>query len=187
MKRNIELEKAAGLGDLEKVKNILETTEEFEHNELHIARHCAFIKGYRDIVKLLLIYGGKLHRNLDKIDFINGEGELEFYCREGDFEMAELLIASGVDVNAKDDDNWTVLMFASINGHLEIVKYLIDKGADINAKSNNNVTALMVASEKGHLEVVKYLIDKGADINAKDEFGNWTALMFASENGHLEV
>lgn len=55
VKRNIELVKAARLGDLEKVKNILETTEEFEHNELHIAMHYAFIKGYRDIVKLLLI------------------------------------------------------------------------------------------------------------------------------------
>ncbi|MEI0748972.1 ankyrin repeat domain-containing protein, partial [Brachyspira pulli] len=164
MKRNIELVKAARLGDLEKVKNILETTEKFEYNELYIAMHYAFIKDYRDIVKLLLIYGGNLHKKLDNIDSysINSVGGLEklliFYCKEGDFEMAELLIDSGANVNS-------ALRYASKNGHLEIVKLLIDSGANVNAKDDNNNTVLMYASANGYLEVVKYLLDKGADIN----------------------
>ena len=167
MKRNIELVKEARLGDLEKVKNILETTEKFEYNELHIAMHYAFMKGYRDIVKLLLIYGGKLHRNLDKIDFRNGEGELDklliFYCKESDCEMAELLIDSGADVNIKDKDNRTALSYASENGCLEVVKLLVDSGADVNALNNYGRNPLSYASTNGHLEVVKYLSDKGAN------------------------
>ncbi|MCZ9954779.1 ankyrin repeat domain-containing protein [Brachyspira hyodysenteriae] len=102
---------------------------------------------------------------------------LIYYSYIGDFEMAELLIDSGVnDLNG-------ALMSSSENGHLEVVKYLLDSGADVNAKYNDtwhSKTALMFASEKGHLEVVKYLIDKGADdLNI--------ALTSAAKNGHSEV
>ncbi|MCZ9923664.1 ankyrin repeat domain-containing protein [Brachyspira hyodysenteriae] len=192
MKRNIELVKASRLGDLEKVKNILETTEEFEHNELNIALEYALLKGHRDIVKELVIAGAsntetKLRLNYNNVSFyyivnVNYveciyELMLIYYSYIGDFEMAELLIDSGVnDLNR-------ALMSASEKGHLEIVKLLIDSGAnDLNG-------ALMSASENGHLEVVKYLLDSGADVNAKynDTWHSKTALMFASEKGHLEV
>lgn len=189
MKRNIELVKASRLGDLEKVKNILETTEEFEHNELNIALEYALLKGHRDIVKELIIFGAsntetKLRLNYNNVSFyyivnVNYveciyELMLIYYSYIGDFEMAELLIDSGANVNAKNNDNVTALKKASENGHLEIVKLLIDSGA------NGLNRALMFASEKGHLEVVKYLIDKGADdLNI--------ALTSAAKNGHSEV
>jgi ankyrin repeat protein len=35
-------------------------------------------------------------------------------------EIAELLIAKGADVNAKDIDGWTPLRFAAEQGHNEI-------------------------------------------------------------------
>ena len=175
MKRNIELVKAARLGDLEKVKNILETTEEFRHNELNIALEYALLKGHRDIVKELIIAGAyntetKLRLNYNNVSFykelINDiqciyELMLIYYSYIGDLEMAELLIDSGADVNAID--NATALMEASSNGHLEVVKYLIGKGADINAKDNYGKTALIYASINGHLEVAEFLKSKGAE------------------------
>ena len=92
---------------------------------------------------------------MDKIDFRNGDGELDkllvFYCKEGDFEMAELLIDSGASCNLN-----LALMDASANGHLEIVKLLIDSGSD----DLNN--ALWYALKNGRLKVAEFLKSKGA-------------------------
>jgi ankyrin repeat protein len=47
-------------------------------------------------------------------------------------EVAELLLKSGADVNAKNNDGLTALMLASSYGRKEIVKLLLDNGADVN-------------------------------------------------------
>ena len=104
-------------------------------------------------------------------------------------EEVEALIKEGIDVNAKDNDEETALMFASYWGHTGIVKLLLKNGADvsINAESKHSkATALSLASEKGRIEIVKLLLKNGADVNAKSECGN-TALMLASGRGHAEV
>lgn len=44
--------------------------------------------------------------------------------------MAELLIKSGADVNAKAEDRFTALMIAEMNGFKELHDLLISKGAD---------------------------------------------------------
>ena len=56
-------------------------------------------------------------------------------------DVVEQLIAKGADVNAKNEDNNTALIVASINGHKDVVEQLIAKGADVNAKNNYNQTA----------------------------------------------
>ena len=56
--------------------------------------------------------------------------------------MAELLIANGADVNAKDIDGWTPLRKAAFYGHREIVELLIANGADVNAKDDEGRTPL---------------------------------------------
>ncbi|WP_028328531.1 ankyrin repeat domain-containing protein [Brachyspira alvinipulli] len=136
MKRNIELVKAARLGDLEKVKNILETTEKFEHNELNIALEYALLKGHRDIVKELIITGAsnaetKLKLDYNNVLFYYSVNDVQciyrlmiiYYSYIGDFEMVELLIDSGAnDLN-------TAMMAALKNGHSEIVEFLKANGA----------------------------------------------------------
>lgn len=136
MKRNIELVKAARLGDLEKVKNILETTEEFEHNELNIALEYALLKGHRDIVKELIITGAsnaetKLKLDYNNVLFYYSVNDVQciyrlmiiYYSYIGDFEMVEFLIDSGAnDLN--------IAMTAALkNGHSKVVELLKDNGA----------------------------------------------------------
>ena len=112
--------------------------------------------------------------------------------------VVQALLAKGADVNDKDSNGETALMWASRFGHLGVVQVLLAKGADVNAKMGNGRTALMVASSNAfdwiyHLEhldqrldVVQALLAKGADVNAKDNDGA-TALMLASSSGLLDV
>ncbi|EAY06523.1 ankyrin repeat protein, putative [Trichomonas vaginalis G3] len=104
----------------------------------------------------------------------------------GNLRLVERLVEHGFDIEIKNNNGDTPLIWASYYGHLEVVQYLISVGADKEAKNNNGDTALIWASRDGHLEVVQYLISVGADKEAKDNSEN-TPLIWASWNGHLEV
>jgi ankyrin repeat protein len=60
---------------------------------------------------------------------------LNLAASEGHKEIAELLIAAGVDVNTKSG-RWGMapLHYAAHGGHKETAELLIAKGADVNAK-----------------------------------------------------
>ena len=114
----------------------------------------------------------------------------------------EWFINKGVDVNAKDKWDYTLLINASNDGHTEIVAMLLEKGADVNAKTKQDWTALMLAmnardynsetsryfmmASHKHIELVTMLLEKGADVNAKNKEG-YTALMCANGNEYTET
>ena len=69
---------------------------------------------------------------------IDGLTPLHVAAGSGQKEIAELLIAEGADVNAKDTKfGGTPLYFAANGGHKEIAELLIANGADVNAKSES--------------------------------------------------
>jgi ankyrin repeat protein len=85
------------------------------------------------------------------------------------------------DVNIQDeDDGWTPLHYASINGDEKIVSILIKNGAKINIQ-DDGWTPLHNASINGDEKIVSILIKKGAKINIQDD--GWTPLHNASING----
>jgi cytohesin len=124
---------------------------------------------------------------------------------KGNIEAVELLIAKGVDVDAKDDRfiGQTPLHRAAWKSYKEIVELLIAAGADVNAKDIIGLTPLHAAARSGydeaHLtrearrilptgrkEIAELLIAKGADMNAKLNNG-WAPLHDAAMLGHKEV
>ena len=82
------------------------------------------------------------------------------------------LIKSGADINARDDEGYTVLTLAVIRtGNIKAIKALIDSGADVNAR-HDDLTALMFAAQlSNNPEVIKTLINGGADPNSQDNNG----------------
>jgi ankyrin repeat protein len=62
-------------------------------------------------------------------------------AQKGDLAQVKTLLTTGADVNARDHDGRTALMFAAWNGNLEAMRLLIDKGADVHAKAKNGDTA----------------------------------------------
>lgn len=111
-------------------------------------------------------------------------------CSEGDTQGVIEAIKAGINVNAKNNNGETALMWAAGKGHTEIVNALIKAGANVNAKTKSDWTALMYAAGKGHIETVIVLLKVGADVNAKTNGGlysGWTALMVATMGGQSEI
>lgn len=107
-------------------------------------------------------------------------------AKKGAPEEVKTLLEEGADVNAKDEDGFTVLMYAALSGNLQLVKHLVNRGADVNARDKDGKTALMFVAAKGDLEAVRFLLDSGADVHAEAANGN-TALQLAEEEDNREI
>lgn len=99
----------------------------------------------------------------------------------------EKALNSGIDINAKDEDGRTALMYAAYNGHTVIMEKLIQKGASVNLTDTYGRTALMFASSGPYPESVRLLLKNQADPNMVDKEEHFTALMYAAAEGQTEV
>ena len=88
------------------------------------------------------------------------------------------------DVNIKDKDGRTPLMYSTQSGHLHVLKYLIDCHSDLHAKCPRQ-TALHCAMAHGHLPIVQYYISKGFYNPAVVK--NETELGVLVRNGQLNI
>ncbi len=114
-------------------------------------------------------------------------GNLFEAARTGDYLEIVGYLNEGADVNARDRDGLTPLIWAAIQGHEEVVRVLLEQGANLEARNNNGDTALMWASVMGHKEVVELLLDHGANADIREPKSGVTALMGAAAEGHTDV
>jgi hypothetical protein len=96
------------------------------------------------------------------------------------------LIASGEDVNGREEDKTTPLFIAVENGNLEMTELLLNFGAKVNARNSTRETALMKLDDEASKELVELLIRNGAKVDLKDASGN-TALILAAQAAKPEV
>ena len=102
----------------------------------------------------------------------------------GNLRAIQIFIGSGVDLETRDERNWTPLMISAFNGKETAAYLLIQSGAKIDAKDHNGYSPIHWAAFNGYSEVVSLLIRHGANPNALSNFG-WTPLMQAATKGHL--
>ena len=69
-------------------------------------------------------------------------------CGRGDAKEAADLLASGADVNAREDRQGTALHLAAQNNHLEVVLLLLEQNADVNIANRSGQTPLHVAQSE---------------------------------------
>lgn len=72
------------------------------------------------------------------------------------------MLASGANVNVKDEHGNTPLIEAARNGHDDVVRTLLAAGADVKAKNDDGQTALMLAARGGHDDEAQLLRRAGA-------------------------
>jgi len=108
-------------------------------------------------------------------------------CLENDLPtLTRLLLADGVPLASRFENDDTVLHIAAVCNALRVLRLLLDSGADTNAKDELGRTALYDAAHFGHLEVASLLLDAQSQINATDNDG-WTAIMTAADGGEASI
>ena len=96
-------------------------------------------------------------------------------------ELIKYLIDKGADVNSKNKDGLTPLMFAGNKGRGTNALLLIESGANLFAKTSKQATCAHYLSYCLMPELINLLIDRGVDFNQKDNRGR-IPLMWASSN-----
>jgi ankyrin repeat protein len=106
---------------------------------------------------------------------------LMFAAREGDVELARLIVAAGADVNAVGGDGKTALALAIFNGNYDVASFLVDSKADVNRADAQRFTPLFYAVDRRNMEtapnfpwmvtadpmpLIRRLLDAGANPNA---------------------
>lgn len=103
----------------------------------------------------------------------SGETVLMYAMRSHcDFKILTLLMESGADIYALDNEGVSVFDTAITYNNIAMVNYFLEKGVDVNkTERKSGFTPLMCASAYGRKDIVKILLDKGADKNASDRQG----------------
>ena len=108
-----------------------------------------------NVSRLLLLAGASPH-------YVGGLMQnsplLAIFAHEGYEEMVGLLVEFGADVNCRNADGTTPIMFACMKGNGEVVRTLVQAGAPVNAADNADKCGLVYAAENGHLEIVELLV-----------------------------
>lgn len=79
-----------------------------------------------------------------------------------------MLLARGVDLDARNQEGMTPLSMAAENSHEGCVLALIRDGANINSRDNLDKILLHLASKKGNLDLLNLLLARGISIDAQD-------------------
>ncbi|MFH1066478.1 MAG: ankyrin repeat domain-containing protein [bacterium] len=104
----------------------------------------------------------------------------------GHEEIVRLLCDHKADLNARDWQHCTALIWAIVYDREKIVELLLGKGAATDTGEARTRTALMWASTYGHLNIARMLLEAGADLEAEDANGH-TALTLAQKSGNADV
>jgi ankyrin repeat protein len=99
-------------------------------------------------LSILLIFG------LASVTYANTNQNLIEAAKNGNVKKVKTFLAHGADINVKDKDGKTALIWAAYKGHRNVVKLLLAHGADINVKDKDGKTALIWAIYKDHPYIV---------------------------------
>ncbi|KAH7473314.1 hypothetical protein FOMA001_g12560 [Fusarium oxysporum f. sp. matthiolae] len=152
--------------------------------------HCAASFGYNELLRLLLEKGADIEAKTPKggtplilavatnneesvkilleykldIDSRDiGEGSVMFCLpNPANLSVVRRLINRGASLTIRNNEKYTPLGRAVVNGDLPLVRMLSSQKVDLNAVAAENGTALHIATEKCNVDIVKVLVAKGA-------------------------
>jgi len=97
-----------------------------------------------------------------------GATSLHIACREGNLEIAKILIENGANVNLVDNEGWSPLMRASLAGNEDLVDLLLKNGAKSQLLNSINESALIHATTSKCLGCINKIIENGNLIKTMD-------------------
>ncbi|MGD1857718.1 MAG: ankyrin repeat domain-containing protein [Leptolyngbyaceae cyanobacterium] len=139
----------------------------------------ACIRGELATVKRLLVEG------VDIEGIWRSCTGLMWAAAEGHLSIVELLLSVGADVNARNEVNYTAILYGAEADQREIVLALLDHGAQTDSSVCNRYqeTILLLMARQGHADIVGQLVQHGDNLHHTNRIGD-TALYLAVSNGH---
>lgn len=107
-------------------------------------------------------------------------------AKRDDAASVRALVRSGADVNGREADGSTALLWAAYQSNVEMVRLLIASRADVNAGNRYGVTPLLQAARVGHTGIVQALLAAGARLDVTQPEGE-TVLMAAAAAGSVDA
>ncbi|KAL9041580.1 MAG: hypothetical protein Q9180_001186 [Flavoplaca navasiana] len=146
------------LSDIEK-KEVLQKS-------LHMAASNGDVERVRRLLK------GKARSFID-VNATDEEGRAPIMYAScfGHEDVVDALVGAGADVDKKDRNQWTALMWAMTNRHKNIAKMLLDNGASSTVKSSSGRTAFDLPAPNS--EISDFLQQNGyhiGDVGVEDDF-----------------
>ena len=83
--------------------------------------------------------------------------------KEGDVIKVRNLVKKGVNVNYKNEEGFTPLMYSAVTGIASITEVLLEAGSNIEETNNRGLTALALALFNGSYDVYDILCDANAN------------------------
>ena len=97
---------------------------------------------------------------IDNAIFYKDTNALMIASNFGFNDIVNELIEKGIDINSKDINGKSAIMFAIENNKIDTINILINNNADINIQDKKGITPIMWASGNGKIEAVKLLLNK---------------------------
>jgi len=154
---NLDLQEAAAVGRLDRVKEIVEKNPDlassYSSDGFPVVA-LASVFGHFEAARYLAEHGGDINAAAT-----NGSGynALTGAVARGHVDLVKWLLESGTNANYKYGSGYSPLLTAAANGNLEIIKLLLAHGADPAAKTNDGKSVLGLAQEHKHPSVVEFL------------------------------
>lgn len=117
---------------------------------------------------------------------ISGNTALHLAAEKGHMGIVQLLLDTGIDINAANKDSQTCLHIAVAQDNVAMAGLLMEKGALADAKNGLGQNALHIAVEKGNTALVGLVLDYATDVDARDCLGQ-TAFHRAVAMGWEEI
>ncbi|ELT91226.1 hypothetical protein CAPTEDRAFT_48074, partial [Capitella teleta] len=98
------------------------------------------------------------------------------------------LIENGSDINQRDSDGKSSLLYAIGGGYVCIAKRLLESGANPNTQTKFGASVLHCAAGKGLVKPLRMLLEQCGDVsvNEEDNFGS-TLLHYAAFNNRTNT
>ena len=103
--------------------------------------------------------------------------------RNQDLKKVEKFSGSDQELNEKDKDGRTPLIWAICYQDTAMVKAILAKEPDLNAQDKSGWSALIWAARYSNMEMIRDLVDAGAATELRDNLGE-TALFVVAANGN---
>lgn len=104
----------------------------------------------------------------------------------GHSELIEYFVQKGINPNLENNDGYSPIHLAIINGHIDIVRILIENaGISPEHRESKNLKATLMhfAAIYGRDDIIQFLVEKSANLNLLDNSGK-TPLHYAAMKGN---